>query len=127
MVPTHRGRISPVLDVARHFLLVDTDGNENDKHRELLIENTQITTRARKIADLGIQVLICGAISWPLESMLVSAGVQVIPNTCGVVLEVVEVFLSGRFTEQAFLMPGCCGRRRRHSNKRQPWDNPRRS
>jgi predicted Fe-Mo cluster-binding NifX family protein len=127
MVPTLRGRIAPVLDVARNFLLVDTEGDENTRHRKLLVENTQITARAKKIVEPGTQVLICGAVSWPLEALLVSAGVQVIPNTCGAVEEVIEVFLSGRFTEQAFLMPGCCGKRRRHSNKRQPWDNPRRS
>lgn len=82
MVPTLRGRISPVLDVARIFLLVDNDGDGNETQRELLIENTQITTRAKKIVEIGTKVLICGAISWPLEALLVSAGVQVIPNTC---------------------------------------------
>ncbi len=117
MVPTHCGRISPVLDVARNFLLVDTEGDGKTKHRELLVKNTQITARARKIVDMGTQVLICGAISWPLEALLISAGVHVIPNTCGVVEEVIEVFLSGQFTEQAFLMPGCCGKRRRRQNR----------
>jgi predicted Fe-Mo cluster-binding NifX family protein len=117
LVPTLRGRISPVLDVARNFLLVDTGGNGERKSHELLIENTRITVRARKIVDAGTQVLICGAISWPLESLLVSAGIQVIPNTCGEVEEVIEAFLSGQFTEQAFLMPGCCGKRRRRQNQ----------
>jgi predicted Fe-Mo cluster-binding NifX family protein len=116
MVPILRGRISPVLDVARNFLLVDTQGDGNSRRRELLVENTRITTRAKKIVDAGTQVLICGAISWPLEALLVSAGVQVIPNTCGTVEEVVEAYLSGQFTEQAFLMPGCCGKRRRRRN-----------
>ncbi len=113
MVPILRGRISPVLDVARHFLLVDTEGDESTRRRQLLLENTRITARAKKIVDAGTRVLICGAISWPLEALLVSAGIQVIPNTCGTVEEVVEAYLSGQFTEQAFLMPGCCGKRRR--------------
>lgn len=116
MVPTLRGRISPVLDVARNFLLVDTEGDGERKSHDLLIENTRITSRAKKIVDAGTQVLICGAISWPLESLLVSAGVRVIPNTCGTVEEVIEAFLSGRFTERAFLMPGCCGKRRRRQS-----------
>ena len=123
MVPILRGRISPVLDVARNFLLVDTEEVGGEKSHDLLIEDARITTRARKIVDLGTQVLICGAISWPLESLLISAGVRVIPNTCGMVEEVIEVFLSGRFTEETFLMPGCCGKRRRRSNNRHPWDN----
>ena len=117
MLPTLRGRISPVLDVARTFLLVDNDKDGKETHRELLIESTEITAKAKKIVDVGTQVLICGAISWPLEALLVSAGVQVVPNTCGMVEEVIKVFLSGEFTEQAFLMPGCCGKRRRRQNQ----------
>jgi predicted Fe-Mo cluster-binding NifX family protein len=117
MVPVLRGRISSVLDVARHFLIVDTEGGEEKKRQEVLVENTQIVARAKKLVDMGTQVLICGAISWPLEAMLVSAGVHVIPNTCGMVEEVIEAFLSGQFTEQAFLMPGCRGRRRRLHNR----------
>ena len=126
MLPTLRGRISPVLDVARIFLLVDNDGDGRETQREFLIENTQVTTRAKKIVEIGTQVLICGAISWPLEALLVSAGVHVIPNTCGMVDEVIETFLSGQFTKQAFLMPGCCGKRRRRQN-RHSRDNQRRS
>jgi predicted Fe-Mo cluster-binding NifX family protein len=63
-------------------------------------------------------VLICGAISRPLEAMLLSAGVEVIPQTCGPVEEVLKAFMSGKLTEKAFLMPGCCGRRRRFHDGR---------
>lgn len=118
MVATLRDRISPVLDVARRFVLVDaTDGVETTR-REVWVENTQLVARAKKIARAGAQVLICGAISRPLEALLVSAGVHVIPNTCGMVDEIIEAFLSGRFTERAFLMPGCCGTRRRRNGRR---------
>lgn len=117
ILPTLRGRISPVLDVARTFLLVENNADGKEAHKELLIESTEMIAKAKKIVDAGTQVLICGAISWPLEALLVSAGVQVIPNTCGMVEEVIKVFLSGEFTEQAFLMPGCCGKRRRHQNR----------
>ena len=125
LVPILRGRISPVLDVARNFILADTEGDKIVKHQKLVVESARITARAKKIVDAGTKVLICGAISWPLESLLVSAGVQVIPNTCGTVEDVIEAFLTGRLTEQAFLMPGCCGRRRRRSNNRHHWSNRR--
>jgi len=60
-----------------------------------------------------VDVLICGAISRPLEMMLVSEGMQVIPHTCGPVEDVIRAYVSGRLTDQAYLMPGCCGQRRR--------------
>jgi predicted Fe-Mo cluster-binding NifX family protein len=64
LVPALQGRISPVLDVARRFLLVDTKRGEGKKRREVHIENTQIVARAKKILEVGTHVLICGAISY---------------------------------------------------------------
>ena len=112
VVPIHNGRISPVLDVARQFLIVESDTNAKQERKKVFIEKTRIVARAKEIVDLGTQVLICGAISWPIEAILVCAGVQVVPNTCGKVEEVLDAFLSGCFDEHSFLMPGCSSRKR---------------
>ena len=112
-IPTWTGRVSPVFDVARLLLVVDIDDGTEVFRDEAILEETQLVPRTRRVTQLGVDVLICGAISMPLEAMLVSAGVRVIPHTCGTVEEVFQAFASGRLTDKAFLMPGCCGRRRR--------------
>ena len=112
-IPIWNGRISPVFDVAKHLLVIEAaDGTEVSRHEEDLRE-TSLGDRAKRIADAGLDVLICGAVSWPLEAMLVSAGVRVVPYRCGPVEDVLRAFAAGGLTERAFLMPGCCGRRRR--------------
>ena len=68
--------------------------------------------RAKAVARSGVEVLICGALSWPLEMALVSVGVEVIPNVCGKVEEVLTAFLTERLDQGSFWMPGCCGWRR---------------
>ena len=112
-IPTWTGRVSPVFDAAKHLLIVDFDGDREIHREEVVIEESQLMPRAKRVAQLGVDVLICGAISMPLEAMLVSAGVRVIPHTCGTVEEVLQAFASGQLTDEMFLMPGCCGRRRR--------------
>ena len=112
-VPTWSDRVSPVFDVAKRLLLVDFDGEAESGREEVAVKESEPAPRARRVAQLGVDVLICGAISVPLEAMLVSAGVRVIPHTCGPTEEVLQAFASGRLTDEAFLMPGCCGRRRR--------------
>jgi predicted Fe-Mo cluster-binding NifX family protein len=102
--------------------VVDVEDGKELRRREECVEKTEPVARAKRVAALGIQVLICGAISQPLEAMLAAAGVRVIPNTCGPVEDVLGAFLSGRLTEQAFLMPGCCGRRRFRGGRR--WARP---
>jgi len=107
------GRISPVFDAAGKLVLVDIENGREIRRTEQVVEEADLGPRASRVAGLGANVLICGAISRPLEAMLLSAGVEVIPQACGQWEDVLRAFLSGRLTEQAFMMPGCCGRRRR--------------
>jgi predicted Fe-Mo cluster-binding NifX family protein len=120
-IPQWKGRISPVLDEASKVLLVEIK-DHLEQHRQ---ENTLIPShswaRAQVIRQLGAEILICGAVSRQLEAALRSAGIQVISNICGPVEAVLSAFREGRLDENVFLMPGCCGRRRRfrggdHSN-----------
>ncbi|MBN1546346.1 MAG: NifB/NifX family molybdenum-iron cluster-binding protein [Syntrophaceae bacterium] len=112
-IPTWDGKISPVFDVARNLLVVNIKGSFEVARQIEAIPEMEVAHRARRIARFGVDVLICGAISRPLERMLVSEGIQVIPQTCGPVEDVLLAFLSGQLTGQAFLMPGCCGRHRK--------------
>lgn len=104
-----------MLDVARQFVLLDLDREKAGRitRSEFRIESMDLVGRARRIIELGTHVLICGAVSMHLETMLLSAGVNVIPNTCGPIDEVIAAFIEGRLTNRSFLMPGCTGQRRR--------------
>jgi predicted Fe-Mo cluster-binding NifX family protein len=110
-------RIAPVLDAARCFLLVSPSPDGSRARRVVIIADADPITKARRLAGLGARVLVCGAISWPLEALLTSAGMQVIFNTCGPVDEVIAAYFAGNLTEQAFLMPGCPGRQHRHRHR----------
>ncbi|MDD4061929.1 MAG: NifB/NifX family molybdenum-iron cluster-binding protein [Kiritimatiellae bacterium] len=109
-IPHWQGRVSPVFDVAGNLLLVDiADGNEQARRNlELTAEHPQV--RAKALSDNGAGVLICGAISRPLEMMIRSAGIEVISQTCGDVEHVLSAFINGQLNETLFLMPGCRGR-----------------
>ncbi|MBN2194749.1 MAG: hypothetical protein JW751_18180 [Polyangiaceae bacterium] len=124
VIPSDGDRISPLLDVARTFVLV-TEGLDGTLAREeVVVVEPDPVAKAKRIAGLGAGVIICGAISWPLEAMLTAAGMRVIPNTCGLLHEVMLAHFAGELTEQAFLLPGCPGRqhRRRHRHGRR-WRN----
>jgi len=110
-VPTWQGRVSPVFDVARRLLVVEyQNGTERDR-TETAITSTTLVDRAKDVSKLGVDVLVCGAISRPLEQLLIAEGVEVIPQTCGDVNEVLAAFQAGQLNRPAFVMPGC-GRRR---------------
>ena len=112
-----RDRISPVLDSARCFLLVTRGPGGALIRREKHIADADPVTKAKCIVELGGRILICGAVSWPLETILRSAGIRGIPNTCGPLEDVIDAFFTGDLNERAFLMPGCPGRQYRHRHR----------
>jgi len=125
LLPVSRGRISPLLDVARRFLLVNVQRGREIGRSEVSIDKTGLVPRSKRIAQLDAHVIICGAISRPLEQALASEAVWVIPNTCGPAEQVLQAFRLGQLTERAFLMPGC-SRRRHQTQGRHGGGNPER-
>jgi predicted Fe-Mo cluster-binding NifX family protein len=111
-IPQWQGRVSPVFDVAANLVLIEVADTREVGRQEVVLTATDPTKRARQVAQLPANVLICGAISWPLELALGSVGVKVISQICGQVEEVMQSFLLGNLENDAFRMPGCCGRRR---------------
>ena len=107
-VPTWAGRVSPVFDVARELLVVDVD-REVPGHREVQpLHEDGVAQRVEALARLGVEVLICGAISRPLEMMLTGSGIRVIPYICGDSDQVLEAFLDNRLDrDAAYRLPGC--------------------
>jgi len=124
-VPEWQGRISPVLDVASKIVLVEIEDHRELQRQEDSSIPTNPWARAEALQQRGVEVLICGAVSWPLESALQSAHIQVVSNICGPIDAVLAAFRDGRLHETTFAMPGCCGRRRRFrgGNRRgQAWN-----
>jgi predicted Fe-Mo cluster-binding NifX family protein len=122
-IPQWQGRISPVFDVAGRLLLIDIDNGGELRREERPLARTDPLARAGELLGLGADVLICGAISAPLEAALASSGVRVIGFLCGPVEDVLAAFLHGDLANRAFWMPGCgVGRRclgqRRHTMPR---------
>ena len=112
-IPVWQGRISPVFDVAGQLLLVELADGREIARQEQMVGETTVEERARKLAELGVETLICAGISQSLETGLADRGIRVVARICGNVEEVLTAFVAGRLREARFAMPGCCGQRRR--------------
>ncbi len=104
------GFISPVFDTARRVRLVDTDLPADSETLWLELTEADPAKRALRLSEWGVSVLICGAISRPLETMIAAQGIRVEPRVCGSTDEVVRAFREHQAISDAFLMPGCCRR-----------------
>lgn len=104
-------RVAPVFDVARQLLLVDPGtAAEELRSRAELADAASPAERALRLRELGVQVLVCGAISRPLAALVMAQGIRLIPFVTGPLDEVVAAWLKGGLEAGRFAMPGCRGR-----------------
>ena len=109
-------RIAPVFDVARQLLLVEAkSGQVISETKETLPDDFPLR-KALCLAELGVNILICGAISRPLQDMIGTYGIRLIPFVAGELGEVKCAWLAGGGDIRRFAMPGCCGRRRQRGS-----------
>ena len=105
-------RVAPVFDTAREICLID-DTAENGTIRTFCrFEDDDLYAKVQWLANQGIETLVCGAISRPMQMALTAAGIHVQSVICGDLEEVVKALPAGKLVEPVFAMPGCCGRRR---------------
>ena len=117
-IPDWQGRVSPVFDVAEQVALVDLDNGEVDDRHMVSLGTTTPHQRARQLVELGVDVVVCGAISWPLEVLLIANRIRVISLICGGVTEVVRAFRDGTLQDEQFAMPSGYLKERRTRNRR---------
>jgi predicted Fe-Mo cluster-binding NifX family protein len=125
-IPVWQGRVSPVFDVAGQLLLVDLADDREIAREEKQVEETTFEERSGKLAEFGVEMLICAGISRVLEASLIERGIQVTSRICGDIEEVLAAYQAGSLGEERFAMPGCCGQkwrrqrgqcRRKHSER----------
>jgi len=102
-----RDRISPVFDSSQVLLVLQVENGAEISRRDVTLTTHSPSSRARELADLGVQVLICGAISLPFSNAIESFGINIIPFVAGDINPVIGSFLQGTVQNSDFRMPGC--------------------
>jgi predicted Fe-Mo cluster-binding NifX family protein len=105
-IPIWQGRVSSVFDFACKAVVVEWDGPAELDRREVALSG-QGPTRIVTLRQLGVDTLICGAISRPLASWASVCGIRLFPYVTGVVNEVIEAFENGQLGSERFVLPGC--------------------
>jgi predicted Fe-Mo cluster-binding NifX family protein len=117
-----QNRVSPVFDTARRVVLAELADGQLAPGTEESLPEGPAALRVTKLKELGVGVLVCGAISQPLACLIEGANIKLIPFVSGPVDDILQAFSQGTLETAAFGMPGCCGRRRRsQGGRKQCW------
>ena len=110
-VPIWEGRVSPVFDVAQRLALTTIDSGKAVRIQEVAIPSEDPPARVKLLVEQKVDVLLCGAVSGCVRTLLEESGIRVVPYVCGPVEAVLDAFLENRLADSGLVMPGCaCGR-----------------
>ena len=107
---TWNGRISPVFDVSQRVLVVEAVAGKIISRQKHDFATDEVSAKIARLAEFGIDTLVCGAVSRSLADLIVSKGIRLITFVAGETDAVTQACLAGNLPSAAFAMPGCCGR-----------------
>ena len=105
-LPLWESKISPVLDSATRLLLVEVEDNGELSRSEIHLDEMDMPMKCRKIQDLGVDVLICGAVTRQLSDRLKASGINIVPGISGRLDDVLHACFHGNLARSEYLMPG---------------------
>jgi predicted Fe-Mo cluster-binding NifX family protein len=106
-IPVWNGRVSTVFEAADEMVVIESLIEGKGVQRIESLEGPPRCDRAAHLKALGVDVLICGALSRSMAHRIEAAGIRLIPFVRGPVEEVVDAFRTGRLGGERYLLPGC--------------------
>ncbi len=101
-IPLFHERVSPYFGASSRLLLVDTRGATLQQEAIWDVDGEGPMEIARRLVDLGVEMLVCGGISHFYKEWLAGKGVTVMDNKKGIARQVMQKFL----TEHKDIFPG---------------------
>lgn len=105
-LPLWESKISPVLDSATRLLVVDVEDKDELSRSEIHLDGMDLPMKCRKIRDIGVDVLICGAVTRQLAARLKASGINIVPGISGRLDDVLHACFHGNLARSEYLMPG---------------------
>ena len=89
-IPKWGDKISPVLDTTSRILVLEVENYSEASRFEIYLDEQDLLRKCYRIRDLGIEIMICGAVSHPFLNLLTASGINMIPGISGQTEDVLE-------------------------------------
>ncbi|RJQ73295.1 MAG: hypothetical protein C4519_17885 [Desulfobacteraceae bacterium] len=99
------GRISPLFDSTRMLLVAEVKGRRITARHYEPLDCDSAFSRADRLNALGVDVLICGAISDAFADSIEARGIKLVPFSSGEVEEVLKAYLTDDIASGRYHMP----------------------
>ena len=107
-IPVFEERISPLLDVSERFVLFEVSDGLVTQRIVINVTADSDRMRIQKLKEIGVAVIISGAVSRYLANIISDMGLIHVPWISGPVDEVIKLFLNDKLNP-VFPQKGSCG------------------
>lgn len=107
------GRIAPVFDTANLISIIEAYAEEAICVETIHLSDDTYVRKAHCLAELGVESLVCGAISILLHQIILAYDIRVIAFVAGEVEEIIDAWRADLLWKEIYTMPGCRNRSRR--------------
>jgi len=104
-IPNWEGRVSNVFDFAHKAVIVELSDAKELARLEVALSR-QGPASVVKLRQLGVDTLICGAISRVSASWASACGIRLFSYVTGGIDEVIEAFKNEQLGSERFVLPG---------------------
>jgi predicted Fe-Mo cluster-binding NifX family protein len=103
-------RIAPLFDVAGEIHVVESEAGNIIAESRVSLDDPMPALKIRRLADMGVQLLICGAISHSAQSMVTAYDIELAAFINGDLDTVIDAWLCDELYADVLRMPGCKSR-----------------
>lgn len=100
-------RIAPLFDVAGKIHVVESKAGTITAHTRVCFDDPLPALKVRRLADLGVQMLVCGAISRSARNMVTAYGIELVAYINGDLDTVIKAWQHDQLRTDVLRMPGC--------------------
>lgn len=100
-------RIAPLFDVAGKIHVVESEAGNITAQTRVCLDDPLPALKIRRLADLGVQMLVCGAISRSARNMVTDYGIELVAYINGDLDTVIDAWQHDQLRTDVLRMPGC--------------------
>lgn len=102
-------RIAPVFDTAREVRIVEVVSGTIARKISADLPKDPGIHKVLRLVELGVNTLVCGAVSRQMRGMIIAYGIQLIPFVAGDFQKILQAWVEDSVLQEKFAMPGCRG------------------
>jgi len=91
------------MDTAGHIRIIEFEDTKVMSNSDEILPRSHKVQKVLFLKNLGIELIICGAVSRHLHQLLISSGIEVIPFIHGSINIVLEAYENGELSAENIL------------------------